>query len=126
MDMAAVTAISSGSPVFGLSRFCVDETRLPRMRRNTALAPLFMGALAHACDCGVRWLVFDTEASLILVLRTLGFELHSLGDPGVMNGRKLYPMMLSVKRSLLAELPERIVRWTQVSEAPAAAVLSAG
>jgi len=125
LDQAAVLAISDGSPVLGLSRFCIDQARLPWLRRDAAFL-LFTGAIDHACNCGVRWLVFDTEASLIFVLRTLGFTLHSLGEPGVMNGRKLYPMMLSVKRGIVAELPERIMRWRQASQAPGAVVLSAG
>lgn len=116
IDRSRVRAFAGDVKIEGLSRFCV-ASGLPTPLRERIIVGLFTTALDRLLARETGALLFETDRSLIFILRVLGFSVEFVGAPGRLDGRLLQPVVMRLDPGALAGLPAKIASWSRADVA---------
>ncbi len=111
-DPARIREAAGDAQIDGLSRFCVAPS-LHAPLRESAIVRLFSAALSHLIERGTGALLFDTDPSIIFILRVLGFSIERVGESTLIAGRTMQPIVMRLDSSALSALPMKIAAWTR-------------
>ena len=103
---------AGGAIIYGLSRFCIDPEARSRTHNAVSRVWLFRAALDYALRKKIGGLMFDTDPSLIFMLKVLGFRLENIGEAAPLAGRLQQPVIMRVDASTLTHLSEKISTWS--------------
>jgi len=110
-DPGRVRQAAGDSEIYGLSRFCVMPETTGPISRKAVSARLFIAALDYVVAHGSYTLLFDTDPSILFLLRVLGFSLEDVGEPAPIAGRVMQPVVLRLDASVLSSLSLKLTTW---------------
>jgi len=111
-DPERIRDAAGDTKIAGLSRFCVaPEVRSPL--KDAVITHLFTAALEHAIEQGTGALLFDTDPSIVFILRALGFSIKNVGEPAPIAGRMMQPIVLKLDASALSGILLKVAIWTR-------------
>lgn len=97
--------------VYGLSRFCIEKGDRGRPQCDAAFVALMRAVFQCACSSKFDVLMFDTDPSLIFVLRVAGFKIETIGRPVRFFGRQMVPVVLYVDESAFGGMASKWATW---------------
>lgn len=114
-DPERVSETAGSNDIFGLSRFCVSPDIEDSQSRQAVTIALFQTALRCLMDMGVQTLLFETNPSIVFMLRVLGFSLENVGEATPIAGRTMQPVVLRLDSTVMSRLPLKLAAWTRRS-----------
>jgi acyl-homoserine lactone synthase len=118
VDLDRVPQLPPHTLTYGLSRFCIEPARRRHSGFDAGIAALMQTVGASIRKYNIDALMFETDPSLIFVLKVLGFKIKIIGDAAPLAGRLLVPTLLQVDEETLSGLPAKIARWRRLGISP--------
>lgn len=118
-DPDRVRAAAGEASLYGLSRLCVSPSILGGVERRAISLRLLAAAFQGVIDRGSRALLFDTDPSIVFLLRSLGLAVEYVGEPAPIAGRFMQAVVLRLDPSVVSGLSRSLARWNERGEGSA-------
>ena len=112
-DPDRVRAAAGDASLYGLSRLCVSPSVVGGIERRAISLRLLAVGFQGVIERGCRALLFDTDPSIVFLLRSLGLAVEFVGEPAPIAGRFMQAVVLRLDTSVVSGLTLSMARWNE-------------